>query len=199
MANMFELDDTARKAAAEEVKFFEAHGKALDKIVRLIADRGVNPEWMTSKPTGKDKGNNEYAAAYRFTRELSAIVVTNGKDRMTAEGVAKYMDDDVAPSAKIGRFQKGNHADSWDNRANVVRRRWKSALVAMLAADSEKTDGEPKTPKGDQERILEKLQAIYNATFKEIAIDGDVMDLQAALTKAALALTGKEGQLKKKA
>lgn len=201
MANKFIVTPAYLAAVAALDKAEGGLVKATLKLCDLWKAEGVT-EAHFSRPTGDKAKDNAHVAAYAFLAELAARTVSVGKVKLDDDGVKRYLDKEVGPAAIIRGIQKaGTHPQgaTWNNAVVSKLGKWRKAFAAYSAEESAKAGGAPKTPKSDAETALDALQRIYTKAFKEGAGFYDVAELQAALGKAAFAITGKEGALKKPA
>jgi hypothetical protein len=197
------------------IGFVASEGKALAGLDRIAKDRKearakIFADWKAQKIEAKHftkpkKGDNEHAIVNAFLQDLAiyATPIGKGADKqyLTAALVAEYKDEALGAAHLIlGRPKaqpKGAAVTNWTAQVGSVLSDLKKGYAEYLLdleAPAEKQTA-TKTVKTTEDFLMDLLQKAYNRTQKADFTVHDADALKKAIHEAALAVTGKEGQI----
>lgn len=196
--------------------FVASEAKAADAMVKIEVSRkearaAIFGDWKAQgielKHFKKAKaGDNLHETINAFLHNLAAYATPIGKGKnvqyLTPELVAEYNDDALGNAHLIlGRPKaqpKGAPVTNWRSQIGTVLSglsKGYATYLADLEAPADKATA-TKTESTPEEIMLKALQTMYNKTQKATFKCHDDDAFKKALHLAALAFTGKEGQIK---
>jgi len=198
-------NDIAIAQVEVDAPAYVAQAKAA--LLALFKAHKIESFHFTAPKLEAEKADNEWVAARDFLWRLAAPVISVEGVKLDAEGVAAVFNPALTNAALICGKKKGD----WKNRINnQVGTKWgKNVVGAALAAEAKAAEeaaaaaaGPAPEPTAEEKQAAltaenqawfqDKLQALFNRTFKEVGglIDGDIAEVQNAIRTIAKEVGG---------